>query len=603
MKPKLPLVVVAVVGVILIVTIRMLTGGSSTATGSNGPATTAPQFRGGCIAVTVAASSEKAALLTKIAKGYTADAQVQGKCVDVHVFTAASGAAEQALAHGWDEKVNGPAPTVWSPAASTWVGLLRGDLAKADKPGIVPDEVSSVAATPLVIAMPEPMAKALGWPKKNIGWTEMTQLANHPDGWASAGHPEWGRFTLGKTNPTLSTSGLAATVGTLVAATGRSSDLTAADLADPKVRQFAADAERAVLHYGDTTLTYLANLQRADDAGSGLGYVSAVAVEEKSVLDYNLGNPTGDPATLGDHKAPRVPLVGIHPREGTLMSDNPWVVLNAEWVTDEQKAAARDFETYLHTDASQKVFTDAGFRTADGQAGAPLQASAYLNDGPVEVVLSPPSAQVLDGVRAAWKDLRKKARVLLLMDVSGSMGEMVGSAGQTKLELAQEAALGALDEFSDADEVGVWSFTTEMGSDGKQVTAPMAEIAPIGTQRAAIEKAVSRLTPLGGTPLYAATRKATQEMAAGLDPSKINAVVLLTDGRNEYPQDNNLDGLLDALGDGSVEAKLRVFSIAYGEGADLATLSKISNASGAKAYDATNPANIAAVFTAVLSNF
>lgn len=602
MKSKLPLIAAAVVGILLIAGIRFAMSGS------DGDAQATPagpielEFRDGCTPVAVAASSEKAALLSKIAKTYSAEAVVGDKCVDVQVFTAASGAAEQALAAGWDEKVDGPQPTVWSPAASTWVGLLRGDLAKNDKPNLVPDEVNSIASTPLVIAMPEPMAKALGWPKKPIGWTEMTALANNPDGWASVGHPEWGRFTLGKTNPHLSTSGLAATVGTLVAATGRSSDLTANDLTDPKVRDFAQAAEQSVIHYGDTTLSFLAGLQRADDSGRGLTYVSAVAVEEKSVVDYNLGNPTGDPATLGDHKAPSVPLVGIHPREGTLMSDNPYVVLDAAWVTDEQKAAARDFETFLRTDASQKVFTDAAFRTYDGQAGEALKASKYVNSGEVEVVLNPPSPQVLDGVRATWDELRKKAQVLILMDVSGSMGEMVGSAGKSKLQLAQEATVQALDQLHERDELGVWAFTTDIAGPGK-VVSEQSPIGPIGEQRKQVEKAVKNLVPLDGTPLYAATRLAAAEMTSRLDPSKINAVVVLTDGRNEYPQDTNLDGLVEDLGGGSSEAPLRVFTIAYGEGADLKTLGRISEASGAKAYDATNPANIKKVFISVLSNF
>ena len=54
-----------------------------------------------------------------------------------------------------------------------------------------------------------------------------------------------------------------------------------------------------MVHYGDTTLTFLANMAKADAAGKGLTYVSAVTVEEKSVLDYNQGNPTGDPAKAG----------------------------------------------------------------------------------------------------------------------------------------------------------------------------------------------------------------------------------------------------------------------------------------------------------------
>src|SRR6185436_6580777 len=108
-------------------------------------------------------------------------------------------------------------------------------------------------------------------------------------------------FRLGKTNPNFSTSGLNATIGAYFAATGVSSDLTDKDVADPKTVAYVKGVEQAVVHYGDTTLTFLSNLQAADDRGQGLSYISAVTVEEKSVWDYNEGNPTGDPATLGDH--------------------------------------------------------------------------------------------------------------------------------------------------------------------------------------------------------------------------------------------------------------------------------------------------------------
>ena len=217
-----------------------------------------------------------------------------------------------------------------------------------------------MVSTPVVLAMPEPMAKALGWPDNPIGWSDLLTLANAPGGWAAKGHPEWGAFKLGKTNPNVSTSGLSATIGAFVAATGTSSDLTLDTLKEPRVRNFVAGVEKSVAHYGDTALTFLANLQRADDAGAALGYVSAVAVEEKSVVDYNAGNPTGDLQTMGQHGKPKVPLVAIYPKEGTLNSDSPYAVLQAPWSDAGKQAGAGDFLAYLHEPAAQQMFTDAG---------------------------------------------------------------------------------------------------------------------------------------------------------------------------------------------------------------------------------------------------
>ncbi len=184
------------------------------------------------------------------------------------------------------------------------------------------------------------------------------------------GHPEWGSFKLGKTNPNLSTSGLNATIAAYFAATGRSSDLTSADIANPKVVEFVRGVESGIVHYGDTTLTFLANLAEAGQRGRGLTYISAVTVEEKSVWDYNQGNPSGNPKTVGQQPAPKVPLVAIYPKDGTLVSDNPYIVLGAPWVDGAKQAAAADFLAYVRTPEQQERFAKAAFRSFEGKPGA-----------------------------------------------------------------------------------------------------------------------------------------------------------------------------------------------------------------------------------------
>ena len=333
--------------------------------------------RAGCTTVVVAASVEKADLMDAIATRYnSSDRQVNGSCYGISVTAMTSGAAESRFTEASWDPAWGPAPDAWSPAASTWLQLLRHDRASHDRPDILAAEAESVVSTPIVLAMPEP--KALGWPQAAIGWSDLLHLANDPRGWASKGHPEWGAFKLGKTNPNVSTSGLSATIGAFVAATGTSSDLTVDALKEPRVRDFVAGVEKSVAHYGDTALTFLTNLQRADDAGAALGYVSAVAVEEKSIVDYNEGNPTGDLETKGAHGKPRVPLVAIYPKEGTLNSDSPFAVLQAPWSEAGKQAGAKDFFAYLHEPAQQELFTDAGFRTYDGRPGKAVSNSDYL---------------------------------------------------------------------------------------------------------------------------------------------------------------------------------------------------------------------------------
>jgi Ca-activated chloride channel family protein len=87
-------------------------------------------------------------------------------------------------------------------------------------------------------------------------------------------------------------------------------------------------------------------------------------------------------------------------------------------------------------------------------------------------------------------------------------------------------------------------------------------------------------------------------------------VVLLTDGVNDdgnvEDDEDQLAQLLAELGratNGENAKPIRVFTIAYGADADGATLRRIAQATNAAAYDASDPATISKVFTAVVSNF
>lgn len=581
----------------------MLLGGGSSSTSTTVPGTSSGGDRSDCLPVQVVASSEKAELLGDLAQEYNdTDPGVDGRCVAVNVATKASGGAAHALARGWNEEVDGPLPHVWTPASSSWAVLVDQIAAKQDNPSVMPEDRPSLAQTPLVIAMPKPMGEALGWPDKQIGWSDLAALARSPEGWGEVGHPEWGRFKLGKTNPNYSTSGLNATIASYFAATGLSSDLTLKNVAQPRTREFVKQLESSVVHYGDTTLTFLENMANEAAEGKGLTYVSAVTVEEKSVLDYNQGNPTGDPATAGKSPAPQIPLVAFYPKDGTLVSDNPWLVLDAPWVDAPTKQAAGDFLTWLKQPEQQKAFTDAGFRTFEGKPGSVItEANGMLPAGATNV-LTPPSPAVLAAIEDSWADLRKRAHVLLVMDVSGSMSEPVPDAGTDKITLAKQAAIGALKQFAPDDEVGLWVFSTDLGQSGQ----PFVELVPIGPAQQTVPQMredIDRLVADGGTGLYATLRQAQSQMLKDLPKDRINAIVLLSDGRNEYPVDTDLKGLLRQLHGESIDTTVRVFTIGYGQSADTEALKAIADASRGKYYEATDPASIEKVMTSVLSNF
>ena len=578
---------------------------------------TAPKGR---VPITVTVSSEKIALLNELARTFNDDkatstfndASGAKKRAFVTITKKASGAAAQALATGWNESTDGPFPTVWSPAARSWGAILNQRLGTSGAAAMAPDDAPSFMLTPLVIAMPKPMASALGWPKTPIGYGDLLALAKDPTGWASKGHPEWGTFKLGKTNPNFSTSGLSATIAQYYAATGKRSGLTLEDLNRPEVQDYAKAVESSVVHYGDITMTFLNNWFRADRRGTALTYASAVAVEEKSLIDYNMGNPDGilDPGEVA--RKPRVPLVAIYPKEGTLFSDNPLFTLNAPWVTAEQKAGAAAFAAFVRTPTNQKRVLEFGFRPGNAAVAvaAPIVAANGVDPNEPKAALDVPAPKVLVTLLDKWAEQRKGARVLFVIDVSGSMGEAADDASSdTKLDLAKRATVAALDEFKADDEIGLTIFSTDVGGLGIDTV----EVIPIGAasaNREPMAEAVRNLTPVQGTPLYSTATAALQKMKENLDPKRINAVVLLTDGRNEDLNPNDDADQLEALlsagragSEGRLQSPVRLFPIAYGKDADLATLKRIAEATDAAAYDASDPASIEKVLVAVVSNF
>jgi Ca-activated chloride channel family protein len=569
---------------------------------------------GDCLVVDVASSPEKIELLTDLAHSFNQSdkAKVDDDCVFVRVQNKSSGGAEQLLAGEWDEDAEGPKPVIWSPAASTWGAVLNQHLDDQGKAPIA-NEMTPFMLTPLVIAMPKPMAEALGWPDTPIGYADIIALTREPQGWGAKGHPEWGPFRLGKTNPNFSTSGLSALIAQAYAATGKTSGLSLEDLDKPEVAQFARAVESSVVHYGDTTLTFLNNWYRADQRGNPFQYVSAVAVEEKSLIDYNAGNPDGILDAGEDPRPPNEPLVAIYPKEGTLYSDNPLITLDGDWVDAREKEAAALFVDYVGTDGNQEKVLQYGFRpaTPDVPVGKPIDADNGVNPAPPETLLDVPEPAVLSGLLSDWAVQRKSARVLMVMDVSGSMGDPGNDeTGETKLDLAKSAAVQALDQFKDDDEVGLWVFSTELGPSGDATVLKLLEPQRVGDVREQLKTEIRDLRPQSGTPLYDVAGEAYDATLDGFDPARINAVVLLSDGRNDdgntEDDRDQLADLLDRLtagSEGQSTRPVRIFPIAYGGDADLPTMRQMADATTGAAYDASDPTTINKVLNAVISNF
>jgi Ca-activated chloride channel homolog len=554
-----------------------------------------------CIRLIVTASNEKSALLALVADDYEKrrpSPVVDGKCVDVQVVKKASGEAEEALARGWDERSDGPRPDVWSPAAKTWVGLLERQRSIAGLPSIAPPTNPSILRSPLVIAMLEPMARAMGWPTKDIGWSDIFDLARDPSGWGRLGHPEWRQFKLGKTSPAISTSGLHALIATYYAGKGTGIAVNI----EPETLAFMRGVETSVVHYGDSVATFLKDLIDCDDRRQALQCVSAVAVEEKQVWDYNHGNPGSDEGENVTRRVPLIPLVAIYPREGTLIADHPYVILNAPWRDEAKVRAAGAFLEYLQGPEAQARFKKAALRGYDGDPGPEITQANYLDPTQPRRELVAPVPAVVSSIQASWREIRKRARVLLVMDVAGSMGDVVAGTNRSKLDFAKEAAASALEGFALDDEVGLWSFSS--ASESEKPYRELVPPGPIAQQKPLLRHEIESLEPQGTRKaLYTTVDAAVSAVRARFNSARINAVVLLTDGGNDDPSNSDLNGLERSLRSQPDDAFVRVFTVGYGKKADLKTLAAIALAARAAAYSSEDPRAIEKVLIAVISNF
>jgi Ca-activated chloride channel family protein len=556
----------------------------------------------------VSVSTEKAALVTELGADYENAGRVtQGVCVgELTVHGLTSGKAKSALAAGWRLKGEDlpPEPQVWLPTSSMWLQLLQ----RETKPGTAEAALGSVTASTLVIAMPQTVADTLeeaGTPLGN--WSDVFDLARGPAGWAGRGHEDWGKFLLGRDNPEVSTSGLAATVATYHAAPG---EISEAALKDPDVISFVHGIESSVSRYGDEAVDFMTEIYAEEQKNPGdASYrpaVDAVVIQEQMAYAYNCGAPDGDPEKMDCGRKPVRPLSVVHPEDGTLLLDHPFVPLAS--ASPGQRAVASDFYGFLREAARQQRFRDFGFRDP-GQAGRPTKELGTVLGLPADQRLTfvePPSADLLATMLADWNNVKKKARVLLVLDVSDSMNDLVDdpdtARDPSKLDLVKPAAKQAIDLLDDEDEIGLWTFAS-----GPHVEVhPMS---PVGQAREKVKSEIDALTATGNTALYSTTEEAHEAMAADLDPERINAVVLLSDGVNTQGYANTPDDgqaqelLLSRLNPAGRDTSVRIFTIPYGSDGPEGILGRIARETKAANVEASDPLDIGRAFVGVFQNF
>ena len=458
-----------------------------------------------CQRLVIASSAEKFVMLREFAAAYNRSAgRAMMPCTEVAVEQVNSGDAEDALAHGW-VGLSAERPDVWAPASSAWVNLLKASSSdQAIQPVGTP---SSLFKSPLVIGIPKRLADALGYTSKPAGWKDIFALVRDPAKWRAVSQPEWGPFKLGQTNPTVSTSGLHALIGTYFAAPG--TGMTVDRVKSAPVHDFVAGVEAGVVHYGLTAGNFLHNLRDASSHGEALQYVSAVAIEEQELVAYNAGIIDG--VHVG---APGEFLFPIYPSEGTPVADHPYVILPSS-----RQRAAADFYDFLAKPEQQAAIDENGFRwlgsTDRGLAGPLLSQKRFIDPNQPSLVLQSPHGTVLSAMLSDWHLLRKRARVLILVDAA---------ADATLLKQATAGLADAVSRFNRlSDSAGVWAFPAPAG-----YPTPYTElvpVAPVGSELTVRLRSIAHTADKA--TVATSLRAAVDSLIAGFDPAAVDAVLLV----------------------------------------------------------------------------
>ncbi len=500
----------------------------SNGNGSNGT----PQPPSNALKITIAYSPEKETWLKeRITVFNNSRTKIGDQVAFVEGVNKSSGAARTEIKNGSLK------PTVWSPSASTWLEVLKYETGNQN----IAVSNQSLVLTPVVISMWKPMAEALGWPNKAIGWSDMLALINDPKGWGSYGHPEWGRFTWGHTDPEISTSALSTLLAEFYAAVGKQRDLTTADIQNPKSQQFIRDLGKGIKHYGYNTLVFSDNMQKF-----GMSYISAFPMEEITLIDFN------------KNKNPSTPLVAIYPREGTFWHDNPFIVMSS--ASPEERKAAEAFYNFLFTPESQQLAMSYGFRPANVNVplADPISPAFGVQPQGVQSVLPIPPAEVIVTAKSVWAQNRKRADILLVVDISGSMND------DNKIEQAKAGLETFLARILPEDRVGLVVFS----SSATLLVPPTL----LSENRIRLGDAIQGLQAEGKTAVFdglIAGKQALEDLPA-IGDERIKAIVLLSDG-----QDNSSTVTIDQLKQDFQESNISIFPVAYGADADTVALQQI----------------------------
>jgi Ca-activated chloride channel homolog len=317
--------------------------------------------------------------------------------------------------------------------------------------------------------------------------------------------------------------------------------------------------QNLVRHYSRRTEDFL------EYFGQGPDYMDMLAFEEVDIICINTGGSQGDEQCLRPQGGR---LMALYPSEGTLWHEHPFGIVNAEWVTEEQRQAARVFTDYVLLPEAQQLIMSYGFRPANPDVPLDypfVEANGVLPQGPSNI-LDLPDFGVINAIQQSWTKVKKQADVLLLIDTSGSMLE------ENKIGQAQDAAVTFLDALESGNRIGLTTFSDEV--------RPRVALDGYETVYDQVYANLRSLRAEGGTELYQALYQTINELNSVTESDRVRAVVLLSDGADTGDSGTTVNQVVQAL-----EASRNTLNpvilvpLAYGDNADTVTLNTLARAS------------------------
>jgi Ca-activated chloride channel family protein len=472
---------------------------------------------------------------------------------------------------------------VWSPGDMSWVETANQTWQDLGKGTLVSGECPRIVFAATGFAMWRPMAEAMGWPDTPIGWDDIVTLASDPEGWGRYGHPEWGQFKFGHTHPEHSNTGFFMLANLAYSSLDATSGLTPELVKSEQVVEAFQKVELNTYHYGYST-RLLQNMM----AEQGPAYLHAVTASETSALKNN------EVYTAPAEK--RFPFVFIFPAEGTFWSDNPFCILDTEWVSDEQREAAEIYRDFLLQSEQQDLAVNIGLRPANPDVSLhdPISLE-YGTDPRVSPKTVPPlegvSGETAEAIIDVFETAKKKATIIVVLDRSKSMAE------EGKLLAAIEGTRFFLGELDREDEVQVFLFNDDV--------THLQPLAPAGEVVETLLQNLKNMWAEGNTALYDAVCQAQEVIEAAKSEDeqagekRLYGIVVLSDGDDTNSSRTEGD-MFRCLPSGEDVAGTKVFTIAYGDEANQDLLIRIANRTNGRSYTA-DPENISEIYKKISS--